>query len=184
MLSNHVTLIGHLGADPRTLTTHDGDLFTAGSIAISRRYTNRSGSTVDDTQWFGFVAFGSKAERILTSLRRGDRVCLEGRLTCRSYTTATGEQRQSVQVQVTHFEQLPKLSARRAALVELIAEAESVAAFDSAVDAKPAATQALEAPTAAPTVATQQASAKTTASAKTKSAVAKTVQLPVQQKAA
>ena len=71
MLSNHVTLIGHLGADPRTLTTHDGDLFTAGSIAISRRYTNRSGSTVDDTQWFGFVAFGSKAERILTSLRRG-----------------------------------------------------------------------------------------------------------------
>ena len=172
MLSNRVTLTGHLGSDPKVLSSATGEIFTSARLAVTNRYTNRSGSTVDDTQWFNVVAFGRRAERMLTQLHRGDRVCIEGRLTIRSYETEKGERRQTVQIVVTAFERLPKLSERRLALVELLAEAESSAARDSILDAAATEPQA-SAKTASASAKTTPASAKTApASAKAKAAPA------------
>ncbi len=136
MFNNNVNLTGYLGADPKAYTSSTGKTFAAARLAITKRYTDRSGNAVEDTQWFGFVAFGRTAERLLARARRGNRISIEGRLTARNYETSTGEKRQSVQVQVAAFELLPKRSASSSALVELIADANQHAIQDSQLDSQ------------------------------------------------
>ena len=113
MTTNQVTLIGHLGADPVSRTTAAGQTYVTARIAYSNRYTDRSGQVVDDVQWFDLVSWGQVATRFAAELRRGARLSVEGRLTSRSYEDKEGKRRESVQVTVTGFEPLPKLSELR-----------------------------------------------------------------------
>ena len=135
MLQNQVTLIGHLGADLKAFTTAEGKTVASGRLAVSNRYTDRSGNAVDDTQWFSVVAFGSRAERLLHSVRRGDRVCIAGRLSVSRYDDKAGQPRERTQIVVTSFEQLPGLAERKAAVARLAAEAEAAVATDSTLAA-------------------------------------------------
>ena len=134
MLQNQVTLIGHLGADLKAFRSAKGEAVASGRLAVSNRYTDRNGNVVDDTQWFNLVGFGRRAERLLRDLRRGDRVCIGGRLSVSRYETKAGETREGVQIVVTSFELLPGLAERKAALAELVAAASESAHRDSILD--------------------------------------------------
>ena len=115
MLNNHVTLIGHLGADPVLRSTAANQDFATVRLAYSNRYLGRDGQPVDETHWFNLVAWGQSATRLVDSARSGQRLLVEGRLSARQYTDKAGEKRESVDVVVTRFETLPKLSELRRA---------------------------------------------------------------------
>lgn len=144
MFNNHVTLSGHLGARPETRVTAAGQTLATVRIAVSKSYKDDHGNYVKDTQWFRLTGWGRVGERMTDHLTVGDRVCVSGRLSCRSYETKDGQRRESVEVIVSEFEQLRRFSERRA-LVEHVADAERDIAVP-AVDAveQPAVTTVIE----------------------------------------
>ena len=50
MSMNKILVIGNLGSDPEMRYTPSGDAVTSFSVATNRRYTNRDGQTVDETE--------------------------------------------------------------------------------------------------------------------------------------
>ena len=123
MLNNHVTLTGHLGARPETRVTATGQTLATVRIAVSKSYKDKHGNYVKDTQWFRLTGWGRVGDQMTDRLTVGDRVCVSGRLSCRSYETKDGHKRESVEIVVAEFEPLRKFSERRA-LVEHVADAE------------------------------------------------------------
>lgn len=123
MFNNHVTLTGHLGARPEVRVTATGHTLATVRIAVSKSYKDDHGNYVKDTQWFRLTGWGRVGERMSDRLSVGDRVCVSGRLSCRSYEAKDGQRRESVEIVVAEFERLHRFSERRA-LVEHVADAE------------------------------------------------------------
>lgn len=91
------TIIGRLGGDPEMRYTAQGRAFTTFSVACNRTY-ERDGQKHEDTEWFRVIAGGKLAEICNQYLSKGREVYVEGRISTRSYDTAGGERRFSVQI--------------------------------------------------------------------------------------
>lgn len=82
---------GHLGQDPKSITTQSGKPMTVASIAVA----------IEDHDspplWVGIVAFGHAAE-FLARHQKGDMVSAAGRVQRSSWTTAGGEKREQLQI--------------------------------------------------------------------------------------
>jgi single-strand DNA-binding protein len=59
---NSVTVVGHLGRDPESRSTPNGDLVAGFSVAKSERYKTRDGQPQERTTWFTVSAWGRLAE--------------------------------------------------------------------------------------------------------------------------
>ena len=55
----------------------------------------------DETIWFGVTTWKALAEHCSSSLKKGDRVVVTGRLTTRSYEVEGGERRSGLEVDAT-----------------------------------------------------------------------------------
>ena len=77
---NKVILIGNLGADPEMREMPDGTKMAKFSIATSEKYTNRNGEKVSNTEWHNIVLWRGIAEVAEKYLKKGDSVCVEGKL--------------------------------------------------------------------------------------------------------
>ncbi|MBL7844996.1 MAG: single-stranded DNA-binding protein [Cyclobacteriaceae bacterium] len=91
-LRNSVQLIGRLGKDPEVKEFGDKKKATF-SIATSDSYKNAKGEKVEDTQWHNVVIWGKLAGVAEKYLKKGQEVCIEGRLVHRDYETDKGEKR-------------------------------------------------------------------------------------------
>ncbi len=89
-LRNTVQLIGNLGTDPEVKTLDNGNSLAKISIATTERYTNQKGEKIQDTTWHNCVAWGKTAEFAENFLKKGSEVCLEGKLSNRSYDDKEG----------------------------------------------------------------------------------------------
>lgn len=98
-LRNSVQLIGRLGKDPEVKTFGDKKKATF-SIATSDSYKNQKGEKVEDTQWHNIVIWGKLAGVAEKYLKKGQEVCIEGRLVHRDYETNNGEKRYFTEVNV------------------------------------------------------------------------------------
>ncbi|WP_031427111.1 single-stranded DNA-binding protein [Flavimarina sp. Hel_I_48] len=92
-LRNKVQLIGNLGSDPEILNLDSGSKLAKFSLATNESYKNKNGERVTDTQWHNVVAWGKTAELIETYVTKGKEIAIDGKLTSRSYETASGEKR-------------------------------------------------------------------------------------------
>lgn len=90
---NKITIIGNLGTDPEMRYMPSGSAVTSFSVATNRRYTNRDGQTVDETEWFRVNAWGRLAETTNQYLEKGRLVYVEGRLSSRPWQTQDGQLR-------------------------------------------------------------------------------------------
>lgn len=98
-LRNSVQLIGRLGKDPEV--KEFGDKKKASfSIATSDSYKNQKGEKVEDTQWHNVVLWGNLAGIAEKYLKKGQEVCIEGRLVHRDYETDKGEKRYITEINV------------------------------------------------------------------------------------
>ena len=68
---NKIMLIGNAGNDAELRYTPNGDSVASFSLAVSRRYTNREGQQIDETEWFKINAWGSRAEFVGKYIKKG-----------------------------------------------------------------------------------------------------------------
>ena len=95
---NKVILVGNLGADPDARELGENSILTNMSLATTRRYKNRDGEYVDETEWHRIVFFGRTAEVARDYLKKGSQAYVEGRLRTRRYTDKEGVERFATEI--------------------------------------------------------------------------------------
>jgi len=91
MAINKVIVIGNLGANPEIRTLpKSGQNVANFSLATKERFTDRTGTKQERTEWHRVVAFGRIADTCQQFLSKGRQVYLEGRLTTRQYEAKDG----------------------------------------------------------------------------------------------
>lgn len=82
---NKVILIGHLGADPELRYTQNQEAVLRIRLATSESFVGRDGVRRTRTEWHSVQVWGKRAEGLNTFLKKGRRICVEGRLQHRSW---------------------------------------------------------------------------------------------------
>ena len=99
---NKVQLIGNLGAEPKTITSQNGQSFVTATLA-----TNESFKQNDEwktrVEWHQLVMFG-KLTKVAEYLQKGSQVYVEGKLRSNQWTDGDGNTRQSVSVVVSNIQ--------------------------------------------------------------------------------
>ncbi|GAA1773647.1 single-stranded DNA-binding protein [Agromyces lapidis] len=90
-MSDTITVTGVVGTDPHQHVTGDGLVITSFRVASTRRFFDRAkGEWTDgETNWYGVSAFRQLARNASLSIRKGERVIVQGRLRQRAWETAT-----------------------------------------------------------------------------------------------
>ena len=98
-----ITVVGNVAGPPRQRTTPAGVPVADFRIAATPRRQDRAAGTWSDgeTMWFGVTAWRALGEHCATSLKKGDRVVVQGRLTTRVWETEGGERRSSLEVEAS-----------------------------------------------------------------------------------
>lgn len=97
-LRNNVRLIGNLGAAPEVKEVSNGNKLAKLSVATNESYKNANGDWVQETTWHNCVAWGKTAEIAENYLKKGSEVCVQGKLTNRSYDDKEGVTRYITEV--------------------------------------------------------------------------------------
>lgn len=86
-MSDTITLTGLVATTPRHLTTSEGLAITSFRLASSqRRFDRATQKWIDaDTNWYTISAFRGLANNSATSVVKGDRVIVSGRLRIRDW---------------------------------------------------------------------------------------------------
>ena len=92
-LRNRVQIIGNLGMNPEIITLESGKKLAKLTIATNETYKNQKGEKVTETQWHNVTAWSKQADISEKYLVKGQEVCIEGKLTNRSYTDKEGIKR-------------------------------------------------------------------------------------------
>ena len=86
-MTDTITIKGLVATTPRHITTSDGLAITSFRLASSqRRYDRTSQRWIDsDTNWYTISTFRNLAKNVATSVNKGDRVVLTGRIRIRDW---------------------------------------------------------------------------------------------------
>lgn len=107
-VKNSVQITGHIGKDIRVMTFDNGNKKASLSLASNSAYKNSSGETIKHTDWFNLVAWGKTAEQMSEMLTKGNEISIEGRLTTRSYTDKSGQNKTITEIVVNDFSKVQK----------------------------------------------------------------------------
>ena len=92
-LKNNVQLIGYLGSNPEIIQLKNGSKMAKMTIATHDTHKNNKGEVFQETQWHQVVAWSKKATVAEYYLTKGNKVCIEGKLSKRSYIDRDGIKR-------------------------------------------------------------------------------------------
>lgn len=92
-LRNKVQLIGRLGQDPEIINFTDGNKMAKFSLATDDSYKDKNGNKVERAYWHNVVVRGGLVKVVENYITKGKEIAVEGKLTNRSYETASGEKR-------------------------------------------------------------------------------------------
>ena len=86
-MTDSITVTGVVGSDPRVHVTTQGLAITSFRLASTRRYFDRAKGTWEDgeTNWYTVSGFRQLAQNTAASVRKGDRVVVQGRLRLRAW---------------------------------------------------------------------------------------------------
>ena len=98
-----ITVIGNVAQTPTLRTTATGVSVSGFRVAATPRLKNReTDEWIDgETLWFGVSAWRQLGEHCATSISKGDRVVVTGRLLLRTWVDPEGKERTSLQVDAT-----------------------------------------------------------------------------------
>jgi single-strand DNA-binding protein len=96
-MDNTVTLVGNLTREPELRFTQGGQAVASFGLAVNRRY-QQNGEWQEKVSFFNITAWGQLGENAASSLSKGARVIVNGRLEQREYETREGEKRNVVEV--------------------------------------------------------------------------------------
>lgn len=90
MAESPLTIIGRLGKDPEYGTAKDGTARAAFSIAVNR-YVGKGDKREQKADWRLIIAWGELAKEVMTYLKKGSKVIVQGYLRDYDKTTKSGE---------------------------------------------------------------------------------------------
>jgi single-strand DNA-binding protein len=94
----NINVKGNLGSDPDLKFSKNNTAYCNFSLAYTPR-KQVNGDWVDgETMWFKVVAFGTKAEAIADTFRKGDTVVVVGELAQSTYTDKEGKEKTSLEI--------------------------------------------------------------------------------------
>ena len=96
--TNHVRIIGNLGAEPTLITANSGNNVLTFTMATHDTIKDEHGNKTQKTEWHSCVAFGKVATLIHTHLHKGSHCMLIGRLQTRTYTDKQQQQRYTTEI--------------------------------------------------------------------------------------
>jgi single-strand DNA-binding protein len=97
--TNRVVLVGRLTRDPELRSLPSGRALCNLRIASNSPQREPDGEYGDRPNFFDVDVFGPPAEVVAEHMRRGRRVCVDGRLSWREWETADEQKRQAVSIQ-------------------------------------------------------------------------------------
>ncbi len=103
---NKVILVGNLGKDPEVRSIPNGAKVANFSIATTERYTDKQGQKVDKTEWHRIVMWRGLAEVAERYLKKGSMICIEGKLTTRSWEDQNGQKRYTTEILADNMQML------------------------------------------------------------------------------
>ena len=95
---NKVTIIGNVGNEPEMRFTPNGKPVTSFRVATNWVYTNPEGERLQETEWFGVVAWNKLAEQCNQFLGKGKLVYVEGRIHTRNWEGQDGQPHSRIEV--------------------------------------------------------------------------------------
>ena len=96
---NNVTVVGNITRDPEMRFTANGRSTTNFGIAVNRSWRNQQTNEWEErTSFFNVVSWGNLADNVGSSLKKGMRVLVTGRLEQRSWETEQGDKRSVVEI--------------------------------------------------------------------------------------
>jgi single-strand DNA-binding protein len=99
MADNTITVVGNVTRDPELKFLNSGQAALRMSVAVSRRWQNRQTQEWEEkTSFFDVAAYGPMAENAASSLTKGSRVVVTGRMEQRSWETESGEKRNAFEI--------------------------------------------------------------------------------------
>lgn len=93
-----MTITGHLAAVPKLRTSKQGHSVADFRVAHTPRAKLDQGWVDGETIWFNVTVWRGLAEHVASSIKKGDRVIVEGRLTQRTWTDDTGQARANLEI--------------------------------------------------------------------------------------
>ncbi len=87
---NSCSFIGNLGRTPEVRSTPSGEKVANFNIAVSERYTDKSGQKQESTEWVKCVLWKGLAEIAERYLQKGSQVFIQGKMKTRSYDDKNG----------------------------------------------------------------------------------------------
>ena len=98
-MSNAVALAGNVTRDPEIRYTREGQAAVTLGLAVNRRWRGRDSEEWEEaSSFFDVVCWREMAENAMSSLSKGSRIIVIGRLEQRSWETDGGERRVKVEV--------------------------------------------------------------------------------------
>ena len=97
---NRVTLMGRFTKDPELKQTTTGTAVCAFTLACEQDYTPEGGEKKAD--FIDVVAWKQTGEFVSRNFRKGNLVCVTGRLTIRDWTDKDGNKRRNAEVVADH----------------------------------------------------------------------------------
>ena len=104
-----VMIIGNLGSDPEMRYTPSNRAVTQFNVAVNQSTKNQqTGEWIEETDWFRVSVWGDRAERMAESLRKGNKVFVEGRFRTREFEGRDGQKRTSLEITADSIVNLEK----------------------------------------------------------------------------
>lgn len=103
MLANSINIIGNVGKKPEIKYLESGSKVSNFPVAFSDRKDG-------ETQWFDVEAWDQLAELVCSSVDKGERVSLHGRLKVQDWTDREGNQRKSLRIVAASVKRVRKAS--------------------------------------------------------------------------
>jgi len=88
-----VGLVGKLGSDPELRFSQNGKAYARAKLGVEIPIVPGDWKGEKRTDWYDVVCFGSLAENICESVKKGDRVVLTGRHETETWTGKDGTER-------------------------------------------------------------------------------------------
>jgi single-strand DNA-binding protein len=99
---NSVTIVGFVGADPeQRQARNNGSKFTVLSVATQRSWKNTEDEWVSKVEWHRVAIFRPRlSEAVLTNIKKGAHVLVEGELVSSTYERPNGKGKQSATTKI------------------------------------------------------------------------------------
>lgn len=95
---NKVILVGHVGADPELRYTASGTALVNLRMATNEVWRDTEGKDQDQTEWHRVVLWGKQAEFAANYIKKGQLICVEGRLQTRTWEDRDKIERRTTEV--------------------------------------------------------------------------------------